>query len=468
MDKDSFYAAVKACFDRYCMGFSGDVLLGFSGGSDSVALFWFLKRFCDQNGKKLFCVHVNHMMRALEAERDEDFCSRFCKERGVPLCVIKKDVPALIKKEGLSPEDAARRLRYEAIFEAADHFGVSTVALAHNLDDNAETMLLSLFRGTSLRSLCGIPPRRSVQNGGRDLLLIRPLLDIKKCDIEGFCVENALDFVTDSTNFSDKYSRSYLRNKLLLGALDINARAPHNMLRSADILRADEDFIDGIAMEICKKYGISNSAPRRIFFELHDALCSRVLMKMSRSVADTNISFCHIEAALALVCSDATVGTLHFPDGIRFYLEGDTVRFSMGGDLAVPFEKTELHLGENVFSEQGVMIFLLPEGENAADILDRYENIYKKSIKVVLNSDNICGKLFVESPKFSEKYRYGGMMHTVKKTLSDKKVPIGKRKKLPALYDGDGIVWLPYCSPRDDVKNPAAQDKKISIYYFEM
>ena len=469
MDLKVFLNTVRQSFERYHMNFDGNILLGLSGGADSMALLLFLKHYCKEQGKTLFCVHVNHMMRGEEALRDEQFCRAFCKDHDIPLKVIAKDVPQLIRQTKCSAEEAARRLRYEAFAEAAEHFGVSCIATAHNLDDNAETMLFSLFRGASLRTVCGIPPvHEFVSSNGVCLRLIRPLIELPKEEIERFCLSADIPFVFDSTNDSDQYTRNYIRNRILPCASHVNERALDNMLRTADLLRSDESFIDSCAEEYCARFQITSSAPREAFEHTHDAVASRILMKMSRKVSFAPLSYRHIQSALAMIRSPIFAKELHFSEGLRLYIGRSEIHFTCEEPHVVPIEDTVLKWGENRFDQNQFLIYLCKDGEENPDDLKQYKNIYKKSIKAILNSDKILGELKLRSPKYSEKYIYGGILHSVKKTLSDKKIPWEKRKKIPAVYDDAGIVWIPFCSPRDDVKLNGKESTGIGIYYFEM
>ena len=169
------------------------VIVGFSGGADSVCLLHFLRHLSQKKHFEIWALHVNHGLRA-EAETDEKFCR------------------ALAKKLDLSIEHAARKARYEALAEAAKQVGATKVALGHHLDDQAETFLLNMLRGTRAEGLCGIPPRRALN---KNVEIVRPLLCITRAEVEEYLQENNLTFVTDQTNFDDIYTRNWVRHELL-------------------------------------------------------------------------------------------------------------------------------------------------------------------------------------------------------------------------------------------------------------
>lgn len=188
------------------------VLCGFSGGPDSVCLLHFLKHLCGKKHFELVAVHVNHGLRGAAADADEKFCRVLCKKLDVPLITQKKAVRALAKKLDLSLEHAARKARYEAFARAAKKTGASKIALGHHLDDQAETVLLNMLRGTRAEGLCGIPVRRALNKNAE---IVRPLLCITRAEVQEYLKENDLPSVTDQTNFDDAFTRNWIRHELL-------------------------------------------------------------------------------------------------------------------------------------------------------------------------------------------------------------------------------------------------------------
>lgn len=188
------------------------VLVGFSGGPDSVCLLHFLHYLSGKKHFELVAVHVNHGLRGAAAEADARFCRDLCRQIGVPLLTYKKAVRALAKKLDLSLEHAARKARYEAFVQAAKKTGASKIALGHHLDDQAETVLLNLLRGTRVEGLCGIPLRRALS---KNTEIVRPLLCVTRAEVEEYIKVNQLSFVTDQTNCDEAYTRNWIRRQLL-------------------------------------------------------------------------------------------------------------------------------------------------------------------------------------------------------------------------------------------------------------
>ena len=170
---------------------SKNITVALSGGADSVALIYALYRLREKLGITLSAAHLNHMIRGEEALRDEEFVKKLCKKYEIPLFCERTDVPAFAKIQGLSLETAAREVRYGFL----ERVNCGVIATAHTASDNLETVLFNLSRGTALKGLCGIPPKRGI--------FIRPLILASRSEIEDYCKKNNLDFVTDSTNLSD-------------------------------------------------------------------------------------------------------------------------------------------------------------------------------------------------------------------------------------------------------------------------
>ena len=218
------------------------VTAGFSGGADSVCLLSVLASLRRLLKFDLSAVHVNHMIRAAEAERDEAFCREFCEEKGIPFASVRVDVPAAVEKTGMSVEEAARELRYRALREKA---GDGIIAVAHHADDQAETVLFHLIRGTGLKGLSGMAPERDG--------IIRPLLSHDKEEILRYLSENGLPFVTDSTNADNDYARNRLRNVVIPELKKINSGASVHIVAAGSLCREAEESLEKEAEEMLER-----------------------------------------------------------------------------------------------------------------------------------------------------------------------------------------------------------------------
>ncbi|MDR0646664.1 MAG: tRNA lysidine(34) synthetase TilS [Elusimicrobiota bacterium] len=187
-----------------------NVLVGLSGGADSVALLHFVKQMSLKKHFSAYACHINHGLRKAAAD-DAVFSKLIAAKLGVPFLLKKANVKSLAKKENLSIEHAARKARYKVLEETAKKLGCSKIALAHHLDDNAETILLNILRGTKAKGLLGIPVCRQIGK----IWIIRPFLCITKEQVLKYIKANSLDFINDESNGDEVFTRNWVRNSLL-------------------------------------------------------------------------------------------------------------------------------------------------------------------------------------------------------------------------------------------------------------
>lgn len=215
MTKKSFNASVlprMRAFASRLVGRGDAVLAGLSGGADSVCLLHFLRYLAAEKHFLLAAVHVNHGLRGKDAAADQRFCKNLCRDLGVEFLTQKTDAKKVSAKLDLSPEHGARKARYDAFVKIARKWGANKLALGHQLDDQAETVLLNLLRGTKARGLAGIPVRRAL---AKDLEIVRPLLCVTRAETEAYLKNNGLAHITDRTNFDDAFTRNWVRARLL-------------------------------------------------------------------------------------------------------------------------------------------------------------------------------------------------------------------------------------------------------------
>lgn len=234
-----FVEKVRRTIEKHHMLEKGDrVVVGLSGGADSSALLEALYLLKEQYSLSLFAAHINHGIRGEEADNDEAFAERLAKQRDIPFLCLKADAPAYAKEHRIGLEEAGRRIRYD-YFESCAKGG--KIATAHTLSDNAETVLLHLSRGAGTKGLCGIPPIRGN--------IIRPLIECSRDEVEDFCKKRSLDFVTDSTNLCDDYSRNFIRNNIIPLFKKLNPGFERAVSRSAAIAAGEQGFIERAAQK---------------------------------------------------------------------------------------------------------------------------------------------------------------------------------------------------------------------------
>ena len=220
------------------------VVIGLSGGADSVCLLDVLMALSYEHKFAVSAVHVNHQIRGQEADADEEFVKRMCEKNGIPCEVLRYNCEELAKETRISTEEMGRKLRYGAFYKVAEKVrsekDVSEVfiATAHNLNDQAETVLMRIIRGTGVEGLSGIHYLRSVEGNK----IIRPLLDVKRDDIELYCAARGLEYVSDSTNFEPIYTRNKIRLNVIPMLEEINLNVTDALARLAQIAREDRDY----------------------------------------------------------------------------------------------------------------------------------------------------------------------------------------------------------------------------------
>ncbi len=290
------------------------VVAGISGGADSVCLLFVLLEYAKRVPLSLTAVHVNHGIRP-EAGEDARYVEALCEREGVPFCLVEEDVPARAGEWGCSEEEAGRRIRYQAFSRTAETLCARRIAVAHNRNDSAETMLFHLFRGTGIRGLGGIRPVR--EN------VIRPLLCLSRREIERYLVLRDSPFCRDETNGEDAYTRNRIRHHILAYAeKEIAADCTARMAQTGQLLQETEDYL-GERTEEAVASCVTGAPPSfRIeaaaFEKLHIALKRRVLYALAAALSPggRDIGQVHVSALLTLF-GESGNRQICLPFGIR-------------------------------------------------------------------------------------------------------------------------------------------------------
>lgn len=420
--KNSFIESVKNTIDNFGM-LTPDckVVCGYSGGADSTALLFVLKEFLPSD--RIVACHVNHMIRGKEADRDEEHCRKKCERLGIPFVSFRVDVPALAAKEKTGIEEAARNARYSLLTSLAEKEGNAKIAVAHNSNDNAETVIFNLVRGASLKGLGGIPPIRDN--------IIRPLIEVTRKEIEDYLSELGEDYVTDSTNSDTAYSRNLIRNEVIPLLERIVPSATENISRASKLLREDNRCLEVLSKEDCCKE-FTPLLSRRIIDEFS--------LLTSESLSSANISDC-----IDLIKKGKLWSSVSLPGNKKMVITRDGFAFEEDKDSTEPSSfRIAIKEGKNETPFGTVVLIKIDDCDT---------NIYNLSIRKTIRFDTIKGTLEARNRTEGDSILYHGHKKSLKKLLNEKKVSASDRKKLIIISDEDGILWIPGVAEKDRFAN---------------
>ena len=433
---EDFLRAVRDFdLDKYL---GGGVVIGLSGGADSVALLLLLLEYKKKRDFYLKAVHINHMIRGAEAERDEAFARDLCTSLGVDFVSYSIDIPMLARKENLGIEEAARNARYSKFKEIiASDPALSTIAVAHNATDNLETVLFNMMRGSGLTGICGIRPVRDN--------IVRPLIYSSKELIRKALFASDIQFVVDSTNLSSDYSRNYIRNEIIPKLNKLNDSPERMCTRMTSNLRDDDDFLLESAKDFILQNEIGGKLPKEALASLKKPIFSRVISLLCKKLNLPSPEKIHIDSAFSLIKNEKFA--LSLPGGVSLISSGGSVFISESIEEQKDFS-FEIKEGINKFDGFDSIIVLSKEKE-----CDCFSNVYKKSIQAKIWFDIINDRLFIRSKQDGDSYRFGKMNRKLKKLFNDKKISPSDRKLIPIFCDKNGILWVPGFPVRDGTTN---------------
>lgn len=455
-DPSGLLLSVKSTVEKFSMLKPGEaVLVGLSGGADSVSLTLALLEL----GYKVSAVHVDHMMRGTESDRDREFCREFCKKFGIELFCERVNVPEYARKTGLSPETAARELRYRA-FEKHDL--PAKIATAHNADDCLETALFNFARGTGVRGLCGVPPVR-----GR---FIRPLISTPRAEAEQYLKLLGQEYVTDSTNLLPDCSRNMLRLLAIPELKKVNPDILGNYLRSRDNFLETEEYFSQLAesaLKDCRCEEPDGRTYRTVGLEkLHPALKHRVFGEILREngVEVSRDKTLRLEE-LCFYKPENEKAKSELSKGLFALCKNGVLRFEKGGNDGDKNFSAKLNFGEEGdFLGRKVLIRVTDVSQAEMGDLSDIKNINKNFTNPVADYDKIKGTVIMRSRRPGDKIRLAGRGFTseVKKLLSGS-VPEEKRHRIVMLEDREGLFFAEGAGPAERVKADSSTKRLAEI-----
>ncbi|WIV13054.1 tRNA lysidine(34) synthetase TilS [Proteiniborus sp. MB09-C3] len=415
------------------------IVIGVSGGPDSMALLYILKDLKDELGFNIYVAHINHGIRNEEADADEEFVRNICLKFSLPFYSTKVNMDEYARENKITSEEAGRAIRYGFFNKILDGIGGGKIAVAHNKNDQAETLLMRFFRGTGLEGLRGMEHK--------NMNIIRPLLDISREEIEKYCRDNNIAVRIDRTNLEPIYGRNRTRLEVIPYIVKhYNKNIIDTLNRTSKLMQMDSEFILGIVEEKYKNIVVDES-PNSIVLYIdklkneHYSIKSRVIRKSIEKINGSlkGIEEKHINNIISLIEENITGKSINITNNIVIKTSYGNMIIKKDNKNNIDFFKYFLPVGETIH------IY-----ELGSDITSKVVSISEVDIKQInrfikyFDYDKIRGKLYIRNRKDGDRFTPLGMEGSkkLKDFFIDEKVPRDERNLIPIIEDNKGIIWV--------------------------
>ncbi len=476
----------KYCESQGMLDREDKILVGVSGGADSVCLLFLLREMRKYFRLQLRVVHVNHGIRE-EAQEDADFVKGLCHEMNVPFLQENVDVPALAKNKGLSEEEAGRVARYQIFETLAKKWQKDgetvKIALAHHAGDRAETLLFHLFRGTGIKGMGSIPPVRETQVQG--VLVIRPLLCLEREEIEFYLGRLGISYCQDRTNSEETYARNRIRHHVIPYAeKEISRGTVRHLNQAAEMLAETESYLaeeTRKAMEACVVSGMSHGVNAEKFLEFPELIQKRILMELLRAASPKrrDLEAVHVQAVLGLFRGESGK-SVDLPFGIHarreykyVYLERKAVNADM--PAAVISAEKEAQKGMIACVDHRSMDDEAVTVDFGGERFEFRKFSYKKTMVIPQKNytkwfdyDKIKDTLSIRTRHAGDYLMIRGpegkpVRKLLKEYFITEKVPRTERDRIALLAMGQEILWIPGYRISESVKVDEGTKKILQI-----
>ncbi len=461
---------VQDTIERHQLLSHGDaVVVGVSGGPDSLCLLHLLLRLRDVYALELHVAHLNHRLRGAEANADAAFVARLAAEWGLPATIEARDVAALAQDSGLAIEEAARQARYTFLARVARHWGAGKIAVGHNADDQVETIVMHWLRGSGLAGLRGMLPssrlkemrlaesENSTRAANARLLLIRPLLETPRADIEAYCTKEGLEPRFDRSNLDTTYYRNRLRHEVIPFLESYNPQIRQVLLRTAEIFRADYALLRREAAAAWSSIAISQCEEAIVFdlekwralpLSLQRSILREAIHRLRRSLR--NINWVHVENAIAVLSAGHTGARATLPRALEARIHYDQFIIGNRGympplpdqpwlrDVQVPLSLP----GQTVLpgSEWRIVTEILTGAE-----LDRQALEYTQPWQAYLDLEATGNDLSLRTRRPGDRFwpqGLGDKPTSVNSFMINAKIPQAWRDRIPLLVSPEQVLWV--------------------------
>ncbi|MGH4121937.1 MAG: tRNA lysidine(34) synthetase TilS [Clostridium sp.] len=423
----------NSMFDR-----DDKVIVAVSGGPDSTCLLYILNELKEELGIKLFGAHINHCLRGLEADRDEEYAKKTCESLNIDFYSKKVDVHRISEEKNISCEMAGREVRYEFFKELMIKLTASKIALAHNANDQAETILMRIMRGTGIEGMVGIKPVR-------DKIYVRPILHLSRSEIEKYCDDNNIQPRIDKSNSEKIYARNKVRLDLIPYIEEnFNKDIINTINRLSDILKKDNDYLENISNKEYKKHCVIGEQMviiNKSAFLQHEAIISRIIRRALLAVNHSLYNFekIHIWNIIELQKHDTGKTTM---------LPQDIVVDNCYGDIHIHIHKkvTEVNNKECYLKVNEKNFIQSLNGVIEIDVISKlgFTEVKGNDYIVYFDYDKIAQPITFRYRKQGDKFIPLGMAGNkkLKDLFMDLKIPKDKRNEIPLICFGPDIAWV--------------------------
>jgi tRNA(Ile)-lysidine synthase len=422
------------------------IVVAVSGGPDSVCLLYILAGLRDKLGISLHVAHLDHRLRGADSAADARYVARLARRLEIPATIESRDVRSYQAEHRLSPEEAAREVRYTFLGEVAAAVGADRVAVGHTADDHVETVLMHLLRGSGTQGLRGLLPATRWKAGGFDFTVIRPLLEMTRAETNAYCRRHRLSPRSDVSNLSSGPFRNKIRLHLLPELKKYNPRISEALLRTARIAADDLDYIEGQALRqkdrVVRQEEGSVVFDKKEFLALPPALKRNLLRHAIEKLLGNlmDIESGHIEDIVNALAKPAGK-TISLPEGLGFTIEHD--RYVLARDPAAlcPFPATEKEVELRVPGQTSI-----PGGNIEASVISPPEKIAlpENGLTACFDYEKTGDRLTVRCRRPGDRFRPLGMLIDKKlnEFMIDTRVPRAWRDRVPIVSSPGQIIWV--------------------------
>ena len=429
------------------------VLVAVSGGPDSVCLLHTLLSLQTEMNISLHIAHLDHQLRGEESSSDARYVAELARKLEIPVTIEKRDVTSYQTEHHLSLEEAAREVRYRFLAQTAQTVGAARVAVGHTLNDQVETILLHIIRGTGTRGLRGLQPCHTMQFGGNHLTVIRPLLEVKREETEEFCSQLQLKPCQDTSNYSLSPLRNRVRRELLPLLRGYNSGVFESLLRIRRIAQDEQAFLE---METNKAWrevvcleGQAVLLEKEHFKSLAPALQRQILRRAIDQLLGTlkDIEIRHIEEILEALAKPAGKRII-LPEGLVFSIEYDRYMLSLNPEGLIPFPELK---GEYKITVPGVTRLpgwrieaAIKDGESFREGSKSLESRSNDSFTACFDKEQVGAKIKVRARHDGDKFQPLGMdqFKKVGEFMLDARIPRLWRGRIPLVCSPQQIIWV--------------------------